>query len=123
MPIADRTRLRARTLVTPHPWPASISNGHTTLWLTDVFLAQAQFPPDSGGLSRAQMLKMLERIRAVMHHFQGEQGQRRSVAPSRKLWSALHALNGYLTRSITLSGTGLDRGLGRQSPKEQPTSW
>ena len=28
------------------------------------------------------------RIRAVMHHFQGEQGQRRSIAPSRKLWTA-----------------------------------
>src|SRR5271166_2201859 len=33
----------------------------------------------------------------VMHHFQGEQGQRRSIAPSRKLWTALHALDGYLT--------------------------
>ena len=32
-----------------------------------------------------------------MHHFQGEQGQRRSIAPSRKLWTALHALDGYLT--------------------------
>jgi hypothetical protein len=39
----------------------------------------------------------LERIRTVMHHFQGEQGQRRSIAPSRKLWTALHALDGYLT--------------------------
>jgi hypothetical protein len=39
----------------------------------------------------------IERIRAVMHHFQGEQGQRRSIAPSRKLWTALHALDGYLT--------------------------
>src|SRR5208283_5180623 len=29
------------------------------------------------------------RIRTVMHHFQGEQGQRRSIAPSRKLWTAL----------------------------------
>lgn len=37
------------------------------------------------------------RIRAVMHHFHGEQGQRRSIAPSRKLWTALHALDGYLT--------------------------
>jgi hypothetical protein len=37
------------------------------------------------------------RIRAVMHHFQGEQGQRNSIAPSRKLWTALHALDGYLT--------------------------
>ena len=39
----------------------------------------------------------LDRIRAVLHHFQGEQGQRRSIAPSRKLWTALHALDGYLT--------------------------
>ena len=36
-------------------------------------------------------------IRAVMHHFRGEQGQRKSIAPSRKLWTALHALDGYLT--------------------------
>ncbi len=39
----------------------------------------------------------IDRIRAVMHHFQGEQGQRKSIAPSRKLWTALHALDGYLT--------------------------
>jgi hypothetical protein len=32
-----------------------------------------------------------------MHHFQGEQGQRKSITPSRKLWTALHALDGYLT--------------------------
>src|SRR5690349_20935311 len=31
-----------------------------------------------------------------MHHFRGEQGQRKSTAPSRKLWTALHALDGYL---------------------------
>src|SRR5271166_5950744 len=37
------------------------------------------------------------RIRAVMHHFQAEQALRRSIAPSRKLCSALHALDGYLT--------------------------
>ncbi len=37
------------------------------------------------------------RIRTVMHHFQGEQGQPRSIAPSRKLWTALHALDAYLT--------------------------
>ncbi|MFL5253449.1 MAG: ISKra4 family transposase [Rhodopila sp.] len=36
-------------------------------------------------------------IRAVMHHFQGEQSQRRCIAPLRKLWTALHALDGYLT--------------------------
>jgi hypothetical protein len=38
----------------------------------------------------------IDPIRAVMHHFQGEQGQRKSIAPSRELWTALHALDGYL---------------------------
>ena len=39
----------------------------------------------------------IDRIRAVMHHFQGEKGERKSIAPSRKLWTALYALDGYLT--------------------------
>jgi len=39
----------------------------------------------------------IDRIRAVMHHFQGEPDQRRSTAPSRKLWTALRALDRYLT--------------------------
>ena len=38
----------------------------------------------------------IDRIRAVMHHFRGEPGSRRSIAPSRKLWTALEALDGYL---------------------------
>lgn len=38
----------------------------------------------------------IDRIRAVMHHFRAEQGQRKSIAPSRKLWTALHALDTYL---------------------------
>jgi hypothetical protein len=38
----------------------------------------------------------IDRIRTVMHHFQGEQGRRKSIAPSRKLWTALHVLDGYL---------------------------
>src|SRR5215211_5305054 len=38
----------------------------------------------------------INRIRAVMHHFRGEPGGRRSVAPSRKLWTALQVLDGYL---------------------------
>ena len=41
--------------------------------------------------------KSIIRIRAVMHHFRGEPGSRKSVAPSRKLWTALRALDGYLT--------------------------
>jgi hypothetical protein len=39
----------------------------------------------------------IDRIRAVMHHFQGGKGERKSIAPSRKLWTALHALDGHLT--------------------------
>jgi hypothetical protein len=33
----------------------------------------------------------------VMHHFQAEQGGRKSITPSRKLWTGLRALDGYLT--------------------------
>jgi len=39
----------------------------------------------------------VDRIRAVMHHFQGEPEGHKSIAPLRKLWTALHALDGYLT--------------------------
>jgi hypothetical protein len=39
----------------------------------------------------------IDRIRAVRHHFQGKTEERKSIAPSRKLWTALHALDGYLT--------------------------
>jgi hypothetical protein len=39
----------------------------------------------------------IDRIRTAMHHFQGETGALKSIAPSRKLWTALHALDGYLT--------------------------
>ncbi|MDO9712612.1 ISKra4 family transposase [Paracraurococcus lichenis] len=38
----------------------------------------------------------LNRIRAVMHHFRGEPGGRKALAPSRKLWTALQALDRYL---------------------------
>jgi hypothetical protein len=44
--------------------------------------------------------KSIDRIRAVMHHFQGEPGSRKSIAPPRKLWTALQALDGYLTGQI-----------------------
>jgi hypothetical protein len=37
----------------------------------------------------------IDRIRAVMYHFRGERRGRRSIASSRKLWTALHALDGY----------------------------
>jgi len=38
----------------------------------------------------------IDRIRAVMHHFEIQPGSRRSIVPSRKLWAALQALDGYL---------------------------
>ena len=46
----------------------------------------------------------IDRIRAVMHHFRGEPDQRRSSAPSRKLWTALRALDGDLTGQSALAG-------------------
>jgi len=42
-------------------------------------------------------------IHAVMHHFEGEPDGRMSIAPSGKLWTALHALDGYLLKCLTLS--------------------
>jgi len=39
----------------------------------------------------------IDRISAVMHHFQGETDGRKPIAPSKKLWTALQALDGYLT--------------------------
>jgi hypothetical protein len=37
----------------------------------------------------------IDRIRAVLHHFRGERGGRGSIAPSRKPWTALQALDGH----------------------------
>jgi hypothetical protein len=39
----------------------------------------------------------IDRSHAVMHHFESEPGTGRSIAPSRKLWTALHALDSYMT--------------------------
>jgi hypothetical protein len=41
--------------------------------------------------------KGIIRIRAVMYHSWDDPSSRKSVAPSRKLWTALHALDSYLT--------------------------
>jgi hypothetical protein len=40
--------------------------------------------------------KSIDRIRPMMRHFRGERDSRRSIAPSRKLWTALRAVNKYL---------------------------
>ena len=41
--------------------------------------------------------RSIERIRKVMHVFQGERGHRTRGAPSGKLWSALHEVDSYLS--------------------------
>jgi hypothetical protein len=83
----------------------------------------------------------INRIRAVMHHFQGEQGQRKSIPPSRKLWTTLHALDDYLTgqsgwlvnyaerhRAGLLVGTAITEGtanflVNRRMNKSQQMRW
>ncbi len=67
----------------------------------------------------------INRIRAVMHHFQGEPDQRRSTAPSRKLWTALRALDGYLTGQSAWLVNYAERAYesAPRSPKGRPTSW
>ena len=41
--------------------------------------------------------KSIDRIRPVMHHFRGDRDSRKSIASSRRLWTALRALRKYLT--------------------------
>jgi hypothetical protein len=83
----------------------------------------------------------LDRIRAVMHHFRGEPGSRRSIAPSRKLWTALQVLDNYLVgqsdrlvdygerhRSGQRVGTALTEGtanflVNRRMAKSQQMRW
>ena len=49
------------------------------------------------GYARVGMPRSASTVSAVMHQFQGEQDQRKSIAPSRKLWTVLNALDGYLS--------------------------
>jgi hypothetical protein len=72
----DPTRVAAKAVIV-----AEVERLHWRLW--------------NGKATNARI--SIDRIRAVMHHFKGEPGTRKSIAPSRKLWTALHALDGYLT--------------------------
>ena len=72
--------------------------------------------------------KSIDRIRPVMHHFRGERDSRKSIAPSRKLWRALQALNKYLTGQSAWLVNYAERhragcGLARRLPKGRPISW
>jgi hypothetical protein len=62
----DPARMAAKTMIV-----AEVERLHWRLW--------------NGKAKDAQI--SIDRICAVMHHFQGEHGQRKSIAPSRKLWA------------------------------------
>jgi len=72
----DRSRIAAKTVIV-----AEVERLHWRLW--------------TGKAANARI--SIDRIHAVMHQFKGEPGTRKSIAPSRKLWTALRALDGYLT--------------------------
>ena len=76
LPTDDPARAEAKAVIV-----AEVERLHWRIW--------------NGKAQNAQI--SIDRIRAVMQHFQGEPEGRKSIAPSRKLWTALHALNGYLT--------------------------
>ncbi len=76
LPADDPTRGAAKAVIA-----AEVERLHWRIWNGEACDAQIS----------------IDRIRAVMHHFRGEPDQRRFTAPSRKLWTALHALDGYLT--------------------------
>ena len=50
----------------------------------------------NGKATNAQ--RSIDRIRKAMHVFRGEHGHRTTGVPSRKLWHALHEVDGYLCR-------------------------
>jgi len=76
MPVDARAQVEAKAVIVEE-----VARLHWRIW--------------NGKAKDAQI--SIDRIRAVMHRFQGEPDQRRPTAPSRKLWTALHALDGYLT--------------------------
>jgi hypothetical protein len=68
----------------------------------------------------------IDRIHVVMQHFKGELGTGKSIAASRKLWTALHAIDSYLTGQSDWLVNYAERhragcGLAPRSSKGQPT--
>ena len=76
LPVDDPARAEAKAVIVEE-----VERLHWRIW--------------NGKARNAQV--SIDRIRAVMHHLQGEPDHRRSAAPSRKLWTVLRALGGYLT--------------------------
>jgi len=76
LPVDDPARAEAKAVIM-----AEVERLHWRIW--------------NGNARDAQI--SMNRVRAVVHHFQGEPKRQTSIAPSRKLWTALHAMNGYLT--------------------------
>jgi hypothetical protein len=71
----EPTRVQAKTAIV-----AEVERLHWRIW---------------NGKARSARIT-LDRIRKVMHAFRGERGHRRTGVPSRKLWHALHEVDGYL---------------------------
>jgi len=76
LPVDDPARAEAKAVIM-----AEVERLHWRIW--------------NGKARDAQV--SIDRIHAAMHHFPGEPEGQTSIAPSRKLWTALHALDGYLT--------------------------
>ena len=75
LPVDDPTRAEAKAVIVEE-----VERLHWRIW--------------NGKARDAQV--SVDRIRTVVHHFQGEPEERTSNAPSGKLQTVLHALDGYL---------------------------
>ncbi len=75
LPVDDPARAEAKAVII-----AEVERLHWRIW--------------NGKAKDAQI--SIDRVRAVMHHFQGEPDGRKSIAPSRELWTVLQALDRYL---------------------------
>jgi hypothetical protein len=73
---------------------AALTTGNPSLITAKAVIVTEHWRIWNGKAKNAQ--KSIVRIRAVMHHFRGEPDSRKSAPPSRKLWTALRALDGYL---------------------------
>jgi len=80
LPVDDPARAEAKAVII-----AEVERLHWRIW---------------NGKARDARIS-IARIRAVMHHFQGEPEGRTSIAPSRKVWTALQALHRYLAGQST----------------------
>ncbi len=93
LPADDAARAEAKAVIV-----AEVEQLHWRIW--------------SGKARDAQI--SIDRVRAVMQHFQGEPDGRKSIAPSRKLWTARRGADLLLqVRCAVYNGT-LGSGFGQK---------